>query len=288
MTRPGTVVIVGVGLIGGSVGLAIRGRGAAGRVVGVDPDPARRADAVRRGAIDEAAELGPALVDAEIAVICAPVTATVALARAAARHGPADLLITDGGSTKARIVAEVEADPDARARFVGGHPMAGSERQGVAHARADLFDGRVVALTPTDRTPPDRVARARRFWTSLGADVRAVHPVAHDEHLALTSHLPHAVASALAGVVPPELFPLAAGAYRDGTRVAGADAALWAGIFLDNRGPLLDALAAFETRTHAFRLALEAGDGDRLRDWWQAGQDFRGAYDHGSAPVRPG
>ena len=287
LTRPGTVVIVGVGLIGGSVGLALRARGAAGRVVGVDLDAANLRRALDLGAIDAAAPgLAEAAADAEVVVVAAPVTATVPLVREAARVGGESLLITDVGSTKARIVAEVEADPRARARFVASHPIAGSERQGAGHARADLFGGRVVALTPTDRTPTDRVERARAFWRSLGATPWEVDPVAHDAHLALTSHLPHAVASALAAVVPPDLFPLAAGAYRDGTRVAGADAALWAGIFLDNRRPLLDALAAFEGRAQAFRAALEAGDPDRLRAWWRLGQGRRTGFGAG-APADP-
>lgn len=280
---------MGVGLIGGSVGLALRARGAAGRVVGVDADESNLRRALDLGAIDAAAlDLPTAAAAAEVVVIAAPVTSTVALAREAARAGPASLLITDVGSTKARIVAEVEADPASRARFVAGHPIAGSERQGVEHARADLFAGRVVALTPTPRTPPDRVERARTFWGGLGASLWEVDPVAHDAQLALTSHLPHAVASALAAVVPPELFPLAAGAYRDVTRVAGADAALWAGIFLDNRRPLLDALAAFEARTRSFRAALEAGDRDRLQAWWRDGQARRAKFGAWSPPTPPG
>ena len=127
-------------------------------------------------------------------------------------------------------------------------------------------------MTPTRRTPPDRLDRARAFWSSLGATVLEIDPTLHDAQLALTSHLPHAVASALAGVVPPELLPLAAGAHRDGTRVAGADGPLWAGIFLDNRAATLDALDAFEARLGRFRRALEDGDRDALVAWWDLGR----------------
>ena len=187
-------------------------------------------------------------------------------------------LITDVGSTKARIVAEVEADPQARRRFVGSHPIAGSERQGVEHSRADLFQGRTCVLTPTHRTPLDRVEQARGFWSALGAKVIESDPAVHDDQLAFTSHLPHAVASALASTIPPELFPVAAGAYRDGTRVADAEASLWAGIFLDNRRSVLEALSAFEQEVREFREALQTGDCERLTSWWNRGRLLRSVY----------
>jgi len=279
LERPGTVTIIGVGLIGGSIGLAIRARNAAYRVIGVDLDPGRLERASRLGAIDCAVpSLEAGVADAEIVVVSAPVTASVALILEAARRGPESMLITDVGSTKARIVAESEADSQARSRFVGGHPIAGSERQGVEYSRADLFQGRVCALTPTPRTPLDRVERTRVFWTALGAKVVEVDPAIHDDQLAFTSHLPHAVASALASTIPTELFAMAAGAYRDGTRVADAEGSLWAGIFLDNRRPLLDALSAFEGEIKAFRQALEAGDADRLVSWWNRGRARRSSY----------
>ncbi len=282
------MVIVGVGLIGGSIGLAIRAKGWAKRVIGVDLDPSKLQRAIAVGAIDAGeSDLASAVLDAEVAVIAAPVTATVPLVLQASRAGPDSILITDVGSTKSRIVHEVEADTQARARFVGSHPIAGSERQGVESARADLFQGRICAITPTAQTPRDRVERTRQFWTGLGATILEIDPILHDAQLALTSHLPHAVASALAAVVPPDLFPLAAGAYRDGTRVAGAEGPLWAGILLDNRRPILDALAAFEGKLQAFRDALEAGDADRLAAWWDVGRTHRSRYPEASTRPRP-
>jgi len=279
LKRPGTVAIIGVGLIGGSVGLAIRSRGAAGRVVGVDLDPTRLEQALRLGAIDDIApDVAAGVAEAEVAVISAPVTATVPLVLEASRFGPDSILIIDVGSTKARMVAEVEADLRARSRFVGAHPIAGSERQGVEHSRADLFQGRTCVLTVTDRTPSDRAERARNFWTSLGANVVEIDPVTHDHQLALTSHLPHAVASALAATVPPELLAMAAGAYRDGTRVADAEGPLWSGIFLDNRRSILEALSAFEGELDSFREALIAQDRDRLAAWWDRGRGRRSTY----------
>jgi prephenate dehydrogenase len=199
--------------------------------------------------------------------------------RTAAEHGPGSILVTDAGSTKRRIVEAVEHDPRSRAVFVGGHPIAGSERKGVTHARADLFEGRVCVLTPTGRTPADRLDRARAFWTMLGCQIVETDPFAHDEALALTSHLPHAVAAALAAAVPVEALAFAAGAYRDGTRVAASDAALWAGIFRENRVPILQALARFQDQLDQFRQALEAGNEDDLRTWWETAKSRRSRFD---------
>jgi prephenate dehydrogenase len=265
LERVGTVAIIGVGLIGGSIGLALRSKGLA------DRDLSRLEEARSLGAIDDfTTELSEGVSVADVAVVCTPVTRIVEDVLASARFGPASILVTDAGSTKARIVEGVERDVRAVETFVAAHPIAGSERQGAAFARADLFEGRSCVLTPTRRTRPDRLERARDFWASLGCRIFEVGPLEHDEQLALTSHLPHAVASALAGSVPPELMPLTGGAYRDGTRVSGADATLWAGIFLENREAVLEALITFEGQLAEFREALEAGDSARIVAWWDS------------------
>jgi prephenate dehydrogenase len=245
-------------------------------VIGIGRDRGRLEEAKRLGAIDDfTTDPAEGVAGAEVAVVCTPVTRIVEDILDAARSGPSSILVTDAGSTKARIVEGVERDPRGRACFVGAHPIAGSERQGVAHARSDLLEGRSCVLTPTPLTPPDRLERARDFWAGLGCRVFEFDPVGHDQRLALTSHLPHVVAAALAGSVDPELLPLAAGAYRDGTRVADADAALWAGIFRENRRPVLDALDRFEAQFAAFRAALEADDPARIVEWWDAAKDHR-------------
>ena len=280
MERPGTVAIIGVGLIGGSIGLALRSKGRAGRVVGIGRDASKLEEARRLGAIDAVElDLSKGLAGADVVVVCTPVTRIVVDILDSARLGPDAILVTDAGSTKARIVEAVERDDRGRRCFVGAHPIAGSERQGVAFARADLFEGRSCVLTPTEATPPDRLERARAFWSSLGCRLFEVDPAGHDQRLALTSHLPHAVAAALAASVPVELLPLAAGAYRDGTRVAGADAALWAGIFLENRRPVLDALDEFEARLAGFRSALDAGDSAGLVAWWNEAKARRQRFE---------
>ena len=281
----GTVAIVGVGLIGGSIGLAVRARGLAGCVVGVGRDEARLAEAVRFGAIDVATtDAANGVAEADVVVVCTPVTRIADDVRHAAEHGPEGLLITDAGSTKHRIVEAVERHARARALFVGGHPIAGSDRKGVAFADANLFEGRACVLTPTRRTPADRLRRARGFWGRLGCRILETDPVAHDAALARTSHLPHAVAAALAASIPAEFLTMVGGAYRDGTRVAGSDPEIWTAIFLENRRPILDALGIFQGQVSAFKRALMAGDADAIRRWWEDARALRARFDAQTTP----
>lgn len=282
----GTVAVVGVGLIGGSVGLALRARSLAGRVVGIGRNESSLAEAVRLGALDDATtDLEGGVGGADVVVVCTPVTEVAGTVVRAAAAGPEGVLVTDAGSTKGTIVAAVEGDPGARRVFVAAHPIAGSEKRGPAAASADLFERRVCVLTPTGRTPPDRLARARNFWGAIGCRVVDLDPAEHDAVLALTSHLPHAVAAALAATVPADALGLAAGAYRDGTRVAGADGALWAGIFRENRGPLLGALDRFQVQLDSLRRALENGDDAAVRAWWDRARARRSRF---GEPPRPG
>lgn len=280
LERLGTVAIIGVGLIGGSIGQAIRSRGLADRVVGIGRDAARLAEAVELGAIDAGTtELGQGVNGADVVVVCTPVTRIAADVQSVAELGPREVLITDAGSTKQRIVEAVELDPRARGCFVGGHPIAGSERKGVAAAAPDLFEAKACILTPTEKTPPDRLQRARAFWSSLGCRLIELSPREHDSALALTSHLPHAVAAALAGSIPRETLTMAAGAYRDGTRVAGSDASLWAGIFRENRAPILESLKTFRSSLAGLESALEADDEQGIIAWWDHAKNRRAHFD---------
>ncbi|WZO97114.1 prephenate dehydrogenase/arogenate dehydrogenase family protein [Isosphaeraceae bacterium EP7] len=279
MERPGTVAIVGVGLIGGSIGLALRKRSLARHVVGIGRDSRSLDLAISLGALDEGTtDLAAGVAGAEIVVVCTPVTRIAEDIIAAAKAAPRDVLLTDAGSTKRGLVGRIEREPAARDAFVGAHPIAGSERKGVAHAMPDLFEGRLCVLTPTVSTPDDRVARAKAFWSSLGCRVECTSPEEHDRILSLTSHLPHVVASALAAAIPAGCLPMAAGAYRDGTRVAASDGSLWAGIFRENREHLLAALDGFEERIEAFRRALESSEPGRLERCWEEGRSSRVQY----------
>lgn len=288
MERLGRVAIVGVGLIGGSIGLALRARRVAAEVIGIGRDAGSLARAVERGAIDRAAlDLREGARSADVVVVCTPVNRVSEDVRSCAEAAPARVLITDAGSSKRQIVEAVERQPRSPAVFVGAHPIAGSEHRGVDHARADLFDGRPCVLTPTSRTPADRLSRARRFWASLGCRVLEMGPTEHDEVLAYTSHLPHALAAALAGSVPADWLPLAAGAYRDGTRVAAADTGLWTAIFRDNRGPLLKALDSLHERLASFQYALMTDDEDAIRRWWDEARRRRTLFDELADPSTP-
>jgi prephenate dehydrogenase len=280
LERLGTVAIVGVGLIGGSIGMALRARKLATEVIGVGRGPAALEDAVRLGAIDRGTtDFKAAVEGADVVVVCTPVSRIADQVRQAAELAPPDVLVTDAGSAKRQLVEAIERHPRGGAVFVGAHPMAGSERRGAAHARADLFDGRVCVLTPTPRTRPDRARRARSFWESLGCQVLEMSAAEHDEILAYTSHLPHALAAALASLVPVDWQPISAGAYRDGTRVAAADTELWTAIFRDNRGPLLKALGHLQERLDAFKYALMTDDESAISRWWDEGKSRRDLLD---------
>jgi prephenate dehydrogenase len=277
-----TVAIVGVGLIGGSIGLALRKRKLARRVVGIGRSQATLAKALARGCITE---LSPSLAEgvreAELVVVCTPVEQIARQLVEAAAYSPRECLFTDAGSTKGQLVAEVEAALASRypgeLPFVGSHPIAGSEKTGPDAADADLFQGRVVVITPTARTKNAAAAAVEAFWRSLGADVLWLAPERHDEALAVTSHLPHLVASALAAATPQELLPLVGSGWQDSTRIAAGDPELWRQIFLANRGATLKALDDFERVLAAFRAALSSGEGAQLAALLAEGKSRRDA-----------
>jgi prephenate dehydrogenase len=265
------VAIAGVGLIGGSVGLALRARGLARSVVGFGSRPATLATAHERGAISEiGADLASAVSHAELVVVCAPVAEIVEQVRQVARHCRPGTLITDAGSTKVDIVKQLEQaalDDSAwgrEVRFVGSHPLAGNEKKGPKHADGELFSGRLVVVTPTAATRPTDVRTIAEFWRALGATVLEMPAGEHDRALAATSHLPHLIAAGIAGSTPEEFIALTASGWQDTTRIAGGDPALWRQIMLANRDNLLEALDRFAQHLTEWRAALVAGDGAEL------------------------
>ena len=277
--RIGTLAVVGVGLIGGSIGLAARIRRVAGRVVGVDPDAAGLARAAARGAIDAAAGLDSAAGEADLIVVCTPVDVLAGHILAAAARCRPGTVLTDTGSIKSAVVAAVEGRLPPGVTFVGGHPLAGSDKQGAAHSDAEMFQKRNVVLTPIPSTEPSALKTVRHFWQALGAQVITLSPDEHDRALARTSHLPHLASAALAGTLSPDLSSLTATGFRDTTRIAAGDPALWAAILLANRDPVLSALAPFEDRLARFRAALEAGDRPALLALLAEGQTARHRLD---------
>lgn len=255
------VAIVGVGLIGGSIGLALKKRKLAEQVVGVGRRQASLRIARRVGAVDTTTtDLAKGVAHAELIVICTPVNLIVDYARQAAEHCPEGTLITDAGSTKAQIVEALEGRLGRGCRFLGSHPLAGSEKSGPAHASAGLFEGRIALVTPTKSTHADDYDTIERFWQSLGSVVVRMTPDEHDRALALTSHLPHLTAAALMGVLPESLFRLTGSGWLDTTRIAAGDAQLWTQIFLHNREHLLSALDRLGHHLAAFRDAVRKAD----------------------------
>ncbi len=259
------IAVVGTGLMGASVGLAAK-RAGADRVRGHDPDGEVAAAALERGAVDGAGTLQEALDGADLAVVAAPVTALRPVVEEVLSLAPEGCTVTDVGSTKTWSAGLPE-------RFVGGHPVCGREARGPAHASADLFDGATWFLTPTAATDPERYRTVHGFVASLGAVPVAIDAEAHDRLVALTSHLPHALANLLvnqAGAGRVEGHdPLAAagGSLTDMTRVAGANPRIWVDIFLDNAPRLAEALAEHRRRVEQLEAWLAAGDGGSLARW---------------------
>jgi prephenate dehydrogenase len=261
------VAVLGVGLLGGSIGLATRAR-AGGSVCGYDPDPAASAAALARGAIDErAADLASAVAGADVVFAAAPLGALAQCVRDALAHAGPECVVSDVGSTKLAL-GEVREDR----RFVGGHPLAGAELAGVAHAREDLFEGATWYLTPAPGVARELYERLRALLELLGARPAEIEADVHDRLMACVSHLPHVLANVLvaqaAGAFEREGCPPAAGpSLRDAARVAGANTAVWTDIYLANRAPLLEALDEAARRLEEVRAALAAGDARALAEW---------------------
>ena len=262
-----TLAVVGTGLIGASVGLAARASGVE-EVRGWDLDPDALRVAAEREAVEPADTLEEAVADAELAIVAAPVAALptqVAAVLAASGDGTT---VSDVGSTKGPVMREVSDG-----RFIGGHPVCGSEAHGAAHANGELFRGATWFLTPVAATDPQRYRMLHGFVVSLGAVPVAVDPLAHDRLVALTSHLPHALANLLLNQAGESRIdghePLAAagGSLRDMTRVAGANPRIWVDIFLDNADALAAALAGHRRRGEKVERALGEGDAGFLARW---------------------
>jgi prephenate dehydrogenase len=276
--RWNTVAIIGPGLIGGSIGLALRNRGLAVHIIGVGRRKESLTKALSLGAATSTTtSIEEGVKDADLVVVCTPVNEIAGHVLEAAAAAPDRALLTDAGSTKASIVAKAEAALPKGKHFVGSHPLAGSEKIGVEFARADLFEGKVVVVTPTAQTDRADLQAVTEFWQSLGANVISMPPDAHDRALATTSHLPHLVASATAQITPAADLQLTAGGWRDLTRIASGDPDLWSQILLDNRASILNSLAGFEKTMAEFRAALENADAAKLRQLLMEGKLRRDA-----------
>ena len=270
------VAVIGVGLIGGSIAVAARRRLGA-FVSGVDRNPAALDLALSRGLVDRACETAAeALEEADAAFVAVPVGALPEAVGRVLAAAPAGCVVTDVGSTKRAIVA---AHGDAR--FVGGHPLAGTEHSGAAHADAALLDGATWYLTPTANTSPELYERLRALLGRLGARPERIAPDDHDRLVASISHLPHVLANVLVSEAAATVqaaghpLPAAGPSFRDATRVAGAPSAVWTDIFLANGDMLAAALEAAMALLEEFKQALVASDPSRIRALNEAAADAR-------------
>jgi prephenate dehydrogenase len=266
------IAVLGVGLIGGSIGLAAREHVEDAEVVGFGRDPAHLSTAARLGAIDRAAaSVAEALEGADICFACAPVGALPELVRAALDAATPGCVVSDVGSTKQDLLAAIE-DP----RFVGGHPIAGAETAGVQHARADLFQGAVWYLTPLPTSEGLLYERLHRFVVDVGARPVAVDPATHDRLVAVFSHLPHVLANVLASQAADRLrghgeaLRQVGPSFRDMTRVAGANTRMWADIYRANQAAIVEEIRGFRRELERVERRLTSGEvagwNDRARE----------------------
>jgi len=270
----GTVAIVGVGLIGGSLGMALKTRRLAHRVIGVERTEDRLQTALSFGAIDlGTTSLTEAVADADIVVLCTAVGHILEILSetlAAAKDGAA---VTDVGSTKGAIVRRAGG----AASFTGGHPMTGSEQAGVEAATPLLFEEATWAITPSEASSHQAIRTVQRLAQSVGATTLLLAPNAHDAMLAVTSHLPHVLASALmrqAGqtqFLHPQTRQLTAGSFADGTRVAASSPEIWRDVCLSNRDALLEALQTFRGEIDTLEAAVADSNAEQIEAFFAAG-----------------
>jgi prephenate dehydrogenase len=269
-----TVAVVGVGLIGGSIGLALRERNLAKTVLGIGRNQSSLDTAIELGTINRASTDIADVRNAELIVVCTPAGSTTRLIRAAAEAN-SSAIITDAASTKQQITNELESDVAGGLRFVGSHPLAGNHLAGPAAAEASLFDGRQVIVTPTKTSNEGVTNRICEFWQSLGATTSCMSAEQHDTALATTSHLPHVIASVLAAATDEEYLKLVASGWRDTTRVAAGSVELWHDILAENRGNVLKALDNFGKVLDEFQTALAEGDMETVTRLLDQGKQHR-------------
>jgi cyclohexadieny/prephenate dehydrogenase len=268
-----SVAIIGLGLLGGSIGLAIKARGLAIATTGWDRDPAVRQRAAERGLVGTVCETAEhAVAAADLVILCVPVGAMGDAARAIAPGLKPNAIISDVGSSKAAVAtALAEALPGAC--IIPAHPVAGTEQSGPDAGFATLFAGRWCIITPPEGCDPAQLEALSAFWTALGSKVELMDAAHHDLVLAVTSHIPHLIAYTIVGtasdledVTQSEVIKYSAGGFRDFTRIAASDPVMWRDVFLSNKGAVLEMLGRFTEDLTAMQRAIRSADGDALFD----------------------
>ena len=276
------ITIVGVGLLGGSIGLAARKFGVAGEIAGFARREKTIAECEKFGATDYAAtDLAAAVSNADLVILCTPLAQMRPLAEQLLPALKRGAIVTDVGSVKAGVVRELESlIAKAGAHFVGSHPMAGGEKTGVAAARADLFENAICVLTPTKKSNANAVRKLERFWKSLGGHVVELPPEQHDLFVGRTSHLPHVIAATLANLVLDPAQPrgqaqLCANGFRDTTRIASGSPEMWRDITLANRKHIAASLSAFISELQKFQTILKSSDPNAVEKFFETAKRRR-------------
>lgn len=279
------IVIFGVGLIGGSVALALKKAGNTSHIVGVGRKPESLQIALDLGVIDSAtSDIKLALQEADLVLIATPVAQTPAILNAIKPHLAAKTIITDAGSTKSDVLQYAQATlGDQLNQFIGGHPIAGAEKSGVTAAVADLYVNKNVVLTPTEHTSPAAISLVTQLWQACGAKVSNMPASNHDAIFAAVSHLPHLLAFALVSEIASrqnatELFSFAASGFRDFTRIAGSHPEMWRDITLANKTALLTELEAYQAQLVALSTMLKNNDADGLQALFNLASTTRNAW----------
>ena len=283
------LALFGVGLIGGSFAAALKGAGAVGHVTGVGRSRANMERALALGVVDEVAgDARSALERADVVLVAVPVQQTAAVLASIAPHLPPGAVLTDAGSTKQDVIAAARAALGPRiAQFVPAHPIAGAELTGVDAAKATLYHGRTVVLTPLQETRPAATALVEAAWLACGAKVVRMSPARHDAVFAAVSHLPHALAFALVHMIAmradaDELFGQAGAGFRDFTRIASSSPEMWRDICVGNRAALLAELDAYAEALAALRALVAAGDAEGLEQVFAAARTARNRWLEGA------
>ena len=265
------VSIIGLGLIGSSIARAVQAHMPTVRLTGHDADPSVRERADALGFLDDITDTaGAAVTDADLVILCVPVGAMGSVAKSIAADLPADAIVSDVGSSKASVIAALEAALPGTT-IIPAHPVAGTENSGPEAGFASLFHGRWCILTPPAGAPEAAVERVRAFWEALGANVELMDARHHDLVLAVTSHLPHLIAYTIVGtasdleeVTRSEVIKYSAGGFRDFTRIAASDPTMWRDVFLNNKEAVLEMLGTFTEDLSKLTRAIRRNDGEAL------------------------